>query len=68
MNLRCGRGDTLGQHLAAEQGVDECALAGVELPDHYQQEELVELGDRVCERFEVLDRHLIALERGLGFG
>ena len=34
---------------AAEQRVDERALAGVELADDDQEEELVELADRFCE-------------------
>ena len=39
-----------GDHPAAEQRVDERALAGVELADDDEQEQLVELLDRAVER------------------
>jgi hypothetical protein len=48
-----------------EQGVDEGALAGVELANHHQQEELVELANRLLERRLVFTLRAVAGERGL---
>ena len=58
VDLRRGRRDPFGDHLAAEQRVDEGALAGVELADDDQEEELVELLDRAVERLLVLRRRV----------
>jgi hypothetical protein len=41
---RRGRGGALLQHAVADERVDHCALAGVELADDYEEEHLVELG------------------------
>ena len=49
---------------AAEQRVDEGALAGVELADDDEQEELVELLDRAVERGLVLRRRIEPDEGG----
>ena len=45
MKLRGRRGDPFVEHGAAEERVDERALAGVELADDDEEEELVELAD-----------------------
>ena len=39
----------LGHHGVAEQGVNEARLAGVELAGHHEQEQLVEVGERVAQ-------------------
>ena len=54
VDLRGGRRDPFGDHLAAEQRVDEGALAGVELADDDEKEQLVELLDRAVERLLML--------------
>ena len=46
---RRGRG-TFFEHTRAGQRIDERALAGVELADHDEQEQPVELGDRAFKR------------------
>ena len=51
------------EHALAEQRVDERALARVELADHHQQEQLVELADGARERLLVLLRGLDAHEQ-----
>ncbi len=51
-----GRGDPLFEDLAAEQGVDEGALAGVELAGDDEEEELVELPGGPLEGLLVLGR------------
>ena len=56
VDLRGGRRDPFLDDLAAEQRVDERALAGVELADDDEQEQLVELLDRAVERLLVLGR------------
>ena len=56
VNLRRRRGDALVEDLAAEQRVDERALAGVELADDDEEEQLVELPDRLGERRGVRGR------------
>ena len=50
--------------LAADERVDEGALAGVELADDDEQEQLVELLDRAVERLLVLGRGIEARQRG----
>ena len=45
VNLRGGGRDAFAKDGLAGKGVDERALAGVELADHDEQEELVELPD-----------------------
>ena len=50
VHLRGGGRDALLQHARAEQGVDERALARVELADDDDEKELVELFDRSRER------------------
>ena len=56
LDPRGGGGGPLLEHLLAEQGVDHRALARVELADHHQQEQLVELADGARERLLVLLR------------
>ena len=68
VDLRGRRRDALGQHLPSEEGVDEGALAGIELADHHEQEELIELVDRVRERPTVVVGGLRALECGRHLG
>ena len=53
LDARGGRGHAFLEHALAEQRVDERALAGVELADDNEHEELVELTDRGHERLEV---------------
>src|SRR6185436_1333646 len=60
-----GRRDAFFEHGAAEQSVDERALAGVELADDDEQEQLVELADRLGERGAVVGLGLDAPERHL---
>ena len=67
-HARGGRRNALGQHLLAEQGIDQRGLAGVELADDDQQEQLVELQDRLLERVEGLTRHVERAERGARVG
>ena len=50
VNVRGRRRDAFVEHARAEQGVDERALAGVELADDDEEEELVELPHRLGER------------------
>src|SRR6185503_481084 len=52
----------LGDDPAAEQRVDERALAGIELPDHDEQEQLVELLDRPIERLLMFGSRVEAAE------
>ena len=56
VHLRRGRRDPFGQHAAAEQRVDECTLARIELPDDDDEEQLVELLHRSAEGVEALVR------------
>ena len=51
---RGGRRDPFFGDALAREGVDEGALARVELPDHDEQEQLVELLDGALERRHVL--------------
>jgi hypothetical protein len=65
VNLRSGRRDPFFEHLVSEESVDECALSGVELANHDQHEELVELADgrgegRLVVRARVEARQRIA--------
>ena len=60
VHLRRGRRDAFLQHAAAEQRIDERALAGVELADDDDQEQLVELLHRSAEGVEVVGRRLEA--------
>ena len=53
LDARGGRRHAFLEHALAEQRVDERALAGVELADDDEQEELVELTHRGRERREV---------------
>jgi hypothetical protein len=62
------RRHSLLEHGAAEEGVDEGALAGVELADDDEQEELVELTDRLGERRAVVGLGLDASEGNLQLG
>ena len=50
VNVRRRGRHALVEHAGAEQGIDERALAGVELADDDQEEELVELPHRLGER------------------
>ena len=50
VHARGGRRGALLQHPLADQRVDEGALAGIELADHDQQEQLVEAADRLGQR------------------
>jgi hypothetical protein len=54
LDPRRRRRDALGEDRLPEERVQDGALAGVELPDHDEQEEVVELGDRARERLLVL--------------
>jgi len=63
-----GRGDPLLQEPAAQEGVDEGALAGVELAGDDEQEELVELARRALEGRLVLGRGVEAGERPAQLG
>ena len=58
VDLRRRRRHAFLGDLAADERVDEGALAGVELADDHQEEELVELGDRGLERLLVLPRRV----------
>ena len=51
--LAGGGHDAFGQVVAAEQGVDDGALAGVELADDDDEEELLQLGEGVADEGEV---------------
>ena len=53
VDLRRRRRDAFVERRAAEQRVDERALAGVELADDDQEEQLVELAHRLGERGRV---------------
>jgi hypothetical protein len=53
-----GGGHALLQHALAEQGVDERALARVELADHHEEEQLVELAERAQEGVLVVSLHV----------
>jgi len=54
MDRAGGRRDPLLQQAGAEQGVDERALARVELAHHDEEEELLELPNRPLESRLVL--------------
>ncbi len=56
------RRDALGQHLLAQQRVDEAGLPGVELARDHQQEQLVEVRDRLIERTHIAGRDIGAEE------
>jgi hypothetical protein len=56
-DARRRRGDPLLQHALPEEGVDERALARVELAHHHEEEELVELPERAQEMFLVVRLH-----------
>ena len=51
---RRGRGDALLEDPLPEQGIDEGALAGIELAHDHEQEQLVELRDRAGEGLLIL--------------
>ncbi len=48
----------------ADERVDERAFAGIELADDDEQEQLVELGDRLVERFLLVVGRVDPCERG----
>jgi hypothetical protein len=50
VDLRRGRGHTFLDDPTAQESIDEGALAGIELADDHQQEQLVELFDRTGQR------------------
>ena len=50
VDLRGRRRDSFERHSAAHDRIDECALAGVELSDDDEEEQLVELLDRLLQR------------------
>ena len=64
VDLRGGRRHALPATLLPDERVDEGALAGVELADDDQQEELVELLDRSLERGLMLGRGVEPHQRG----
>ena len=63
VHLRGRRRHAFLQHARAEQGVDERALARVELADDDDEEELVELLDRPRERGDAVGRCVEPAER-----
>ena len=63
VDLRRRRRHALFDDPAADQRVDEGALAGVELADDHQQEQLVELLDRLLERGLMFGRGVEPRER-----
>ena len=63
VDLRGRRRDAFLRDRAADERVDERALAGVEFADDDEQEELVELLDRAVERLLVFGRSIETRER-----
>ena len=48
------RGDALFDDAAAEQRVDHRRFASIELADDHEAEEVVQIGDRLLQRFDVV--------------
>ena len=57
------RRDPFGQQRLPDQSIDKRAFAGIELADHDEKKQLVELSNGLVERFLLLDARVDAGER-----